>query len=191
MLPENISSPGGKEESERNSWWYKIFCLERFWNCSLATVGKSLWISHLGYVLTSAINAANKIQSFVKKKNSKSLQCVILQVTAWSTMKQSESRTSHSRICFCLWCAAPSVPGSRSHLGSTALSSKASMEDLLGTTWKHSSAERKRPGSQWSIDHSPGAATQPARPVALPGRLWVARFPALTNWLLECWGGAL
>lgn len=68
MLPENISSPGGKEESERNSWWYKIFCLERFWNCSLATVGKSLWISHLGYVLTSAINAANKIQSFVKKK---------------------------------------------------------------------------------------------------------------------------
>lgn len=90
----------------------------------------------------------------------------------------------------CLWYAAPSLPGSRSHLGSTALSSKASMEDLLRTTWKHSSMERKRPGSQWSIDHSPGAATQPARPVALPGSLWVARFLALTSWLLECWGGS-
>lgn len=68
-----------------------------------------------------------------------------------------------------------------------ALSSKASMEDLLRATWKHSSMERKRTGSWWGIDHSPGAATQPARHLALPGSLWVARFPVLTSWLLDCW----
>lgn len=189
MLPENISSPGGKEENERNSWWYKIFCLETFWNCSLATVGKSLRISHLGSALTSSISAPNKIQSFVKKTtvNHFSVSSSRWQLDLpWNGVR-AEPCTVGSAVC--LRYAAPSLPGSRSHLGSTALSSKASMEDLLRTTWKHSSMERERAGSQWSIDHSPGAATQPVRPVALPGSLWVARFPALTNWLLECWGG--
>lgn len=189
MLPENISSPGGKEENERNSCWYKIFCLERFWNCSLATVGKSLWISHLGSVFTSAINAPNKIQSFAKKPtvNHFSVSSCRWQLDLpWNGVR-AEPCTVGCAVC--LWYAAPSLPGSRSHLGSTALSSKASTQDLLRTTWKHSSMERKRPGSQWSIDHSPGAATQPARPLALPGSLRAARFPALTNWLLECWGG--
>ena len=104
----------------------------------------------------------------------------------WNAVR-AEPCTVGSAVC--VRYTAPLLPGSRSHLGSTALSSKAGMEDLLRATWKHSSMERKRPGSQWSIDHTPGAATQPARHLALPGILRVARFPALTSWLLDCWGG--
>lgn len=53
-------------------WQCKIFCLERFWNGSLVTVGKFFCMSHLGFALISAINASNKIQ-YIVKDYSKSL----------------------------------------------------------------------------------------------------------------------